>query len=132
MTLEELALRCEQASGPDRGIDRDIALALSMYDNPEDLGCFKDVARAVVGGGGETWEPSEYTASLDAAMTLVPDGWVVHSLGETRHMIGGLWLALLHPKHIGPPFNQGAPASAASPALALCASALRARAAADT
>jgi hypothetical protein len=77
--LRELADRVERAIGPDREIDRDIALALGMYDRPEDLGCFVDPAEAVVAGGGQTWAPPEWTASLHAAKALKHHGdlWCV-------------------------------------------------------
>ena len=71
--LLKLAARCEAATGPDRELDRDIGLAMGVYDQPEDLGCFHDPAEAVVGGGGQTFAAPEYSASLDAAMTLVPE-----------------------------------------------------------
>jgi hypothetical protein len=56
-TLLKLAQRCEDATGPDR--DLDIAILL-----------------AVMGDGKETIsaEKPYYTRSLDAAMTLVPEG----------------------------------------------------------
>ncbi len=77
-----LADRVERAEGASRELDRDIALLLGLYDRPEDLGCFSDPAEAVVGGGGQTYAPPAYTASLDAALTLVPDGVLVVALSE--------------------------------------------------
>jgi hypothetical protein len=51
--LLDLASRCEKATGPDDKLDWDIAIVSNGFD-PE--------------------YPLPYTASLDAAMTLVPEG----------------------------------------------------------
>jgi hypothetical protein len=61
MTMKELAERVEAATGPDRDIDHAIA-NLTNY--------------ATVG------EVLTYTASLDAAMTLVPEGWYIGDLTQ--------------------------------------------------
>lgn len=53
--LLALADRCEAASGPNYQLDVDIAIAVGRY-------------------GMNTRVPN-FTASLDAAMTLVPEGW---------------------------------------------------------
>jgi hypothetical protein len=73
-TLEALARRCAAVEAG-REVDRDIALAFGLYDRPEELGCFVDPAKAVVSGGGQTWAPPCFTTSLDAAMSLMPEGW---------------------------------------------------------
>lgn len=84
-----------------------------------------------------------YTTSLDAALTLVPDGMMVENWSEMRDAgpLTGMWLAQLCPRG---PRRRIAEISAAAlraacdadpcvhaktPALALCAAALRARAA---
>ena len=85
--LVELAERCEQASGPDRELDAVIAVAirwhpygtthwLARYDREFfafDDGFIKkinstDYRNEPLPGGG--WDVPEFTASLDAAMTL--------------------------------------------------------------
>lgn len=111
-----LAEKVEGLKGPDREVDRDIALLRAEYDDPEDLGCFLDPAEAVVGGGGQTYAPPAYTASLDAAMLLVPEGWY-WSIKQYPRVgcvadIGGIHAGKSH-----------------TPALALVAVSLRARAA---
>jgi len=99
MTLLNLAERCEKATGPNRSLDNGIRLATNN-------GCaFGD-------------DPS-YTASLDAAMTLVPEGLAM-----------GFKMAPCQRAHamlatIGEEWD----GSGATPALAICAVALRARAA---
>jgi len=72
--LEALAVRVEAASGPDRELDAAIAHSLGW-------GCV--IADPVVNGAMMCWRERyrqgpwmplpAYTASLDAAMTLVPD-----------------------------------------------------------
>ena len=95
-TLLTLAERCEQAAGPDAGLD--LAIWTSLLDTPG----FRPPP--------SPWR-TDYTASLDAAVTLVPEGcgWMV--MGNAAKV--KRW-----------------PSRAATPALALCAAALRARAAA--
>lgn len=105
-TLLELAERCEKATGPDRVLDGDIAEALGFR--------VKNVAHQVIythaGLPGST-SPLRYTASIDAAMTLVPEGaeWSLDSAGV---------YAVVNHK----------PGAAATPAIALCIAALKARA----
>jgi hypothetical protein len=111
-TVSDLAERCEAATGPDRELDCAIAVALGRTDEggsgfhrtfPDDS-VFEQV-RALL-----------FTASLDAAMTLVPEGavWSVGNFGfdeKPMSTVGEIEV------------------NAATPALALCAAALKARAA---
>lgn len=64
--LKELADKVEAASGPDRELECRIWAA-------QKGGGF-DTYRAVVPDFGQ-WQAPAYTASIDAAMTLVPEGW---------------------------------------------------------
>lgn len=114
--LLELAALAEAASGPDRELDLDIATAVRRTPF---LPRWSGQTRAL--------QAKAYTASLDAAMTLVPEGAWDHmevykpdhqSLGWTVHLLPNANL----PRHHGTGF-------AASWALAICASALRAHAA---
>ncbi len=114
--LLALAERCEAATGADREIDAKLAGIFSHSVESDD---------------GDFWWGAHdslpvrvpaFTASLDAALTLVPEGWqwvVSQQLGQPFAGCGGSptggWLAW----HV----------DAATPALALCAAALRARAA---
>jgi hypothetical protein len=110
--LVELAERVEKATGPDRELDMAICLAL-------------DTGRRVTGDG--RWlGPDEFTESLDAARELVPEGleWRL----EQRHSKG------MYPAYASL-WGRGASdidhhdnATGKTPALALCAAALRARA----
>lgn len=98
--IATLAERIEQAEGPGRDLDREIAIASGRVP----LGFEHD----------ERWPT--YTASLDAAMTLVPEceGWVIDGRSYPEAEI-----CCLNGDIVG--------AAAATPALALCAAALRAR-----
>lgn len=96
--LIELAERCERAMGPDRYIN--LAIANAIY--------------------GDKLAPSgtdyNYTGSLDAAITLVPEGMLFIFFGDGEAAVYPVegWRA-----HI--PNSR-----AATPALALCAAALKA------
>ncbi len=115
MTLLELAERCENSPGPDRELD---AWIMGKTDDPawSDMDC--EYARS---DPDRTCGAPRYTASFDAAMTLVPEDRAVE-----------LAMSPTAPCHAavicGEPerWNRG---FAATPALALCAAALRARAA---
>lgn len=128
--LTRLAECCEQATGPDRELSADIYGALHDYEKRfnEEFGFhqyWKD-GRWLAAG-----QMPHYTASLDAAMTLVPNdmGYVV---GEGRcipqEKLGG---ALITPSR-AKPFDPDSPPVAVGEGhtapLALCAAALRARA----
>lgn len=130
-----LAEKVEGLKGPDREVDRDIALLRAEYDDPEDLGCFLDPAEAVVGGGGQTYAPPAYTASLDAAMLLVPADHTIQ-LSDWDHealRAKGPWQAIVLPIGARGAMQRFTFSNrcdhAATPPLALCAAALRARAA---
>jgi hypothetical protein len=121
MTLLELAERCEKATRPDWSLDCDIARARGYY-----------VPSPPTGGGlaVPTGSVPRYTASLDAAMNLVPEGSTVGlSFGPAKNsaFVVPPGADLLGPDRLN------SDAKAATPVLALCAAALKARAAsADT
>ena len=102
--LEALALRCKQATGPDRKLDDAIAEMMHL--------------------GNRAYAP-KYTASLDAALTLVPEG-MRPSVGQNVHH--GYWHAFVQSIVDSTPHQLGVADSNTSGALALCAAALRARA----
>lgn len=93
--LTELAARCEAATGPDRELDALIESAIPRF------GLYR------------------YTASIDAAMTLVPEGWTWGVFDD-----GTAWVWPDERRDL----LTGKQAKAATPALALCAATLRARA----
>jgi len=120
---DALAERVEGAAGPDVQLDADIRDCLDLPN---------DYAADWRGWGfGPNATPTErpkafpYTSSLDAAMTLVPEGW--KALMDFRASPGVV--DLYHPDYdpndwLLLPVVQGA---AATPALALTAASLRAR-----
>lgn len=73
--------------------------------------------------------PPAYTTSIDAAMSLVPEGWSM-SLGEKRGLPAHIrWNVWLHDHNTENGIaERSIEASAATPSLALCAAALRAKA----
>ena len=122
--LLALAARVEAAPGADKMLDAEVAVAATP-------GLFSDGGYVGFTGRGDMRPPPAYTSSLDAAASLVDDGWewsVCRACGEhspMRHFggrNGGCYDA-----NAGP---WGSPkrATAATPALALTAAALRARA----
>lgn len=122
MTLNEIADAVERLEGPDRWTDGRIAMALEPDADwrefadtwgkcdPEDHGAFI--------------MPPQYTASLDAAMMLVPEGMSVH-----LSRCPGAGAAEIY-SHAKRGVSTGTVA-AATPVLALVAASLRARAAGD-
>ena len=131
MTLTELIARVERGDGPDRELDAEIAVALRIphpnglwsLNFPEWEADITDKGRVwavgnVNGNGGHragSWISDTYTASLDAAMTLVMEGfkWAVTSRNS----------ACCHMQNVTPLDWK----FCATPALALTAAALRAR-----
>lgn len=109
--IASLIARCEAAEGPDRELDLAIELHLegAGYAYPAD-NWQKDV--------------SAYTASLDAAMSLVPEGWSTANYHQGPSG-GGHWWEL---GCIRDDLQQylSAKGRAATPALALTAACLRA------
>lgn len=99
--LNELADRVEAATGPNFELERQIWIAI----------------------GSPAIRPIPvYTASLDAAMTLVPESWYRVEQQQTRE---GAWAKVTLLEKGFTPADEG---HAATPALALTAAALRARA----
>lgn len=133
--LMGLAERVEGLSGPDREVDALVAIALAKPPaNAFRPSAAEDVGTFSVGGYG-FWTCEHYTASLDAALKLVPEG-AHYGLGHDANgpMVGWAWVRLkaadgwheVHsPERMG--FRHVEPWPQ-SPALALTTAALRARA----
>jgi hypothetical protein len=128
-TLVELAARVEAAPGPDRELDAIITSAAWPYRSeggriaPAPSGNGRCVSYYASGNHG-TWKAPDYTASLDAAMQLVPEGWEPWDLNK-----GARWHFSLNKQGGKYPIVDG---HADTWALAICAAALRARAAAES
>ncbi len=122
--LIELAERCERAEGPDYQLDGDIARAMGWsYRQREGFSHWQWYSQgktdAPLSEGEIRVCPPAYTTSIDAALSLVPEGWCfeVTNFDTFATVFAGLGSA---PK---------ASAGGDTPALALCAAALKARAA---
>jgi hypothetical protein len=69
-----------------------------------------------------------YTRSLDAALSLVPEGWTIHRLGQVSNCQGGFggWIGEIYrARDAMIPYPSSAPAASAP--LAICVAALRVR-----
>lgn len=130
-TLLRLAERCEAATGSDRRLDAEIACAIRHRDlRPAEPG---NHAKFQTPGypprAGDIWTPSGflmapiYTASLDEALTLVPEG---HAISLHIDADGSVFAGVALDNGVG---CEGASPCGATPALSICAAALRARAA---
>lgn len=138
MTIRELIERLEKATGPDRALDAEIAVALRIAP---------DAASSWFEAGFPSWRAGEngqvyvvhdtgetgawgyarlFTASIDAALTLVPEGlsyeFRCSSFGECSQAI--VWDGRKSPQ-----VSERARVSinGVRPAIALCIAALKAR-----
>ena len=100
----KLAERIEALEGPCRRIDECIQVAISGKDPLDYDGPF---------------DAPEYTASLDAAMTLVPEGWLFDLYNLNGYPEAHLTNDTLQRVAVS--------VVTATPALALCAAAIRAQ-----
>ena len=105
----KLADRIEQADGPSRELDAEIAQALGFTVCPEPSRASPRIYGGDISKGNKRNLPA-FTASLDAAMSLVKDEW--------RESIHLTWNRAIVWDSIG---------RASTPALALCAAAIRAQ-----
>lgn len=129
MAMDELIARLEAATEGSVGLDKAIAKLIGTYSAPDRGDPF----------GGAPF----YTTSLDAALTLVPQGWpwcVLHPAYKHEGQIGGTGMAafkymdgaayggIRNPimSHMSYDYEGYGP----TPAIALCIAALRARSAA--
>jgi hypothetical protein len=120
----QLAEYCEQATGPDWKLDAAIALATNWQD------CIPCDFNGIKHRMGGILNAPHFTASLDAAMTLVPDGyiWAATNMDPETGLVTRA-ASMVSPNPDADADADADPAIAATPALALCAAALRARAA---
>ena len=133
--LIALAERCEQAFEPDRELDAAIVAAVTLGvvgmgdEKPDDDWCNRLYRWEPPRAWADSWLPvPRYTASLDEAVKLIPAGWK-WSLDWTQQAPyqDSSWASAFAPGSGRNPADTEA--SAMTPALALCAVALRARAA---
>lgn len=128
MTTAELIEKLERADGPSRELDAEIAQTLSLpWDYAADWGP----------RGRDIQVAHRYTASIDAALTLVPEGWRIAGFVEYGHGMkwkGRIYCALVPSdlSHLPRTYAAHSAAAvrcdhAATPAIALCIAALKAK-----
>lgn len=129
--LEALAVRCEQATGPDNELDRSIARTRGW----QHFFVQKDIWWRAPSGVTHGDVP-RFTGSLDAAVTLVPDGWDwLTRNDEGQRAFANLTkdfqavMVIAGGETFDESTGQSFPAYAATASLALCAASLRALAA---
>ena len=119
-TLLALAERCEKANEPDRQLDLTIGQAVGSVDSRvrwNDAFGF--------GYPGKSVDVPRYTASIDAAITLVPKGWE-WGCGY-KDATGEPWAWVGKPRAGSADWEPMVPRNAATAALALTGAALQAR-----
>lgn len=132
-TTDTLIARLESAAEGSRELDFGIAQAIGLArahpetDRSEWAEALIDGKWTYLGAEGQwklDWWLPLYTTSIDAALTLVPEGWRVNTLAQ--HENG--WACLLYRGEWNEP-GRAVMASPvlATPALAICAAALKAR-----
>ncbi|MDD3798402.1 MAG: hypothetical protein PHE36_04400 [Novosphingobium sp.] len=127
--LIELAERCERAKGPSYALECEIWDAVYPGERDErfrkltESGPYKG-RLGPADKDGYVKPFRSFTASIDAAMTLVPDGYFWTLGGNVHH---GHWIASINMLNSeGQPWCIACGNAAATPALALTAAALRA------
>ena len=118
MSRDDLIARLKAATGPDRELDARLCIA---------LGLSRDNVMVGVGGwciNSETnpnpYKSPAYTASIDAALTLVPEGWLWRIMpSDFDGWLAEVWTDDTLDCEFG--------VRAKTPALAICIAALRAR-----
>lgn len=132
--LNDLAARVEALTGPDREVDALICVAVNAGSLP---GAQKEMSedptvyslgyvRHRFEGRLSLRESRRYTASIDAAMTLVPEGYTF-AVGAGDTVTEGPWAWCCEPDEFAVSVHSDEFCKAATPALALTAATLRAR-----
>ncbi len=129
MTLTEIIARLEAATGPDRELDAAIDDAVRPEGHTfwcaEELPVHDVLPSGIAVVIRHELQCGRYTASVDAALTLVPEGWhwTVYDTDGTEKSFAAI--------QIEPPSYSSAPfcGSASIPAIALCIASLKARSA---
>ena len=129
MTLAALIAKLEAAPEGSDALDREIATVCGIEWSPDEDGQF--------GGYNILPRRCRFTSSLDAALTLVPEGWRVFELCEWAGIPPCGWHCVLDVRDLVTPqrVSAGLPADnddretkqIRTPALALCIAALKAR-----
>lgn len=129
-TLHDLAARVEGLSGPDRGIDAEIELAIGNWpaEHYEAWCRYQECGECVNPPILQPINPRWFTTSIDAAMTLVPEGWLLAGMFQRNCKLPNwIWKAELWSPDADRNVS-GIARNADCPAIALTACALKARA----
>lgn len=121
MTRAELIAALEQATGPDAALDSAIACSIGLAQERDGFVYQMD---PIAGSTHELFLHVPYTASIDAALTLVPgNSFVQLSIApRDKRKLAVAYVTANDVNHQG---------GGDTPALALCVAALKARAARD-
>jgi hypothetical protein len=122
-----LLARLEAATGPDRELDAEIGIAAKRFvrthDGPRGYVLARIDADGLIvdlpGSGGPLALVPRYTASIDAALSWMPEGWRWQMRQDPSQYCG-----ILHKERVTDPIHRG---FAPTPALALCIAIARAR-----
>lgn len=120
MTLDKLILALQRAEGPSRALDEEIALACGWTRKPDHSCSWLWMRPDGQGWYRDSDTPPWFTSSIDAALTLVPEGfwWEVTSpFGEVRRARASIYTKS----------NCVGYARHKTPAIAICIAALEAR-----
>lgn len=142
MSLSDLIERLVALKGPDRELDWAIAIAIGLVEIRFDEGnqveraylvTDKPIMRYLGSEGQYKWHDlPHFTASLDAALTLVPEGWDWRVSGpdwENHERVSHFAHVREYQGMSSPKRDAEGDARHSVPAIALCIAALRARAA---
>ncbi len=121
--LPTLADRIEAATGPDRELDELIA-AFAANAVREVQADGRTAYHSLDGSRWVSVHSPAFTSSIDAALTLVPEGWALGLLGEVE---GRRWSCTIHRRDRQAGSVGGRDGGTANPALAIAAAALRSR-----
>ena len=125
--LLALADRVEAATGADRELDADIAVAAAGFRRVSESMLCKDEWDYASNADGYFLAWPRYTASIDAALTLVPSGWTWSIVHEREWELSGkpAYFSDLR-RGYRTSYDNATLSWSATPALALTAAALRA------
>lgn len=122
-SLSHLIERLERATTADRELDGEIASVLALHpkDWQRDV---KSASASLWFKGLHNWRAPDYTSSIDAAMTLLPDGVYWMAACGKRSVNEPLGACALYHPGVDQPFVQ---VEGHTVAIALCIAALKAR-----
>ncbi len=134
LSLASLIERLEKATGPDRELDVLIGYAIDLMGDDKHLSfrtsfdtCGMEMMLRMAESYQNIWrtELPRYTASIEAAMTLVPHDWRIYAIQEEYIVPRGNWFAGLDHRTAHHKYGSMIGKSS-TPAIAICIAALKA------